>query len=305
MSLLPSEPDTEPPDANPRVIGVDSEDAEDVLAALSSGTAREMLSVLHDKPAPPSRLADEVDTSLQNAQYHLEKLETAGAVKVVDTAYSEKGREMDVYAPADQPLVIFAGDEGESTLRSALSRLLGSVGVLAVASLAVQALVGEGGLLGPPTETGGTGGAVGDGGGDGDGGGAAGGDGDGGGDGAGAAGGDDGGDAGAEALESADTPAADGDAGATPAPEPEATATDDIGIQNVGEETTTETAVETATTAARNATETVTETVNGTAPPDEAVQTTVEGAAGLPPGLLFFAGGLVAVGVVAVALAVR
>ena len=284
MSLLPSEPDTEPPDANPRVIGVDSEDAEDVLAALSSDTAREMLSVLHDEPAPPSRLADEVDTSLQNAQYHLEKLETAGAVKVVDTAYSEKGREMDVYAPADQPLVIFAGDEGESTLRSALSRLLGSVGVLAVASLAVQALVGEGGLLGPPTETGGTGGGAG----------AAGGD--GGGDGAGAAGG-------------GDAAAAEDAAEATPTPEPEATATDGIGVQNVGEETTTETTVETAadaaTTAARNATEAVTETVNGTAPPDEAVQATVEGAAGLPPGLLFFAGGLVAIGVVAMALAVR
>lgn len=289
MSLLPSEPDTEPPDAGPRVIGVDSEDAEDVLAALSSGTARELLSVLHDEPAPPSRLADEVDTSLQNAQYHLEKLETAGAVEVVDTAYSEKGREMDVYAPADQPLVIFAGDEGESTLRSALSRLLGAVGVLAVASLAVQALVGEGGLLDGPVETGGAGG------------GGAGADDRGG---AGAAGGGDGG-----GVAGGDAATPDGGAVATPTPEP---ATTDGGggfsAQSV-EETTAETAVETvadtAATAARNVTETVTEAVNGTAPPDEAVRTAAEGAAGLPPGLLFFAGGLVAVGVVAVALSVR
>ena len=295
MSLLPSEPDTEPPDAGPRVIGVDSEDAEDVLAALSSGTARELLSVLHEDPAPPSQLAEEVDTSLQNAQYHLEKLETAGAVEVVDTAYSAKGREMDVYAPADQPLVIFAGDGGESTLRSALSRLLGSVGVLAVASLAVQALVGEGGLLDAPVETGGTGGAAS--GGDGGGAGAAGGD---SGGGAGAAGGDGGG---------GDAAAADGGVEATPTPESEATATDGIGIQDVEDETATETVVETAadaaTTAARNAAEAVTETVNGTAPSDEVVRTAAEGTAGLPPGLLFFAGGLVAVGVVAVALAVR
>jgi len=292
MSLLPSEPDTEPPDAGPRVIGVDSEDAEDVLTALSSGTARELLSALHEDPAPPSRLAEEVDTSLQNAQYHLEKLEAAGAVEVVDTAYSEKGREMDVYAPADQPLVIFAGDGGESTLRSALSRLLGSVGVLAVASLAVQALVGEGGLLDAPTGGGGAGGATG-------GGAGAAGGGDGGG---GAAGAADGGDGGGEAPNGGDAAATDGGA-ATPTPEPEATATDGIGIQDVQDETATETAVETATAAARNATETVTETV--TATPDEAVRTAAEGAAGLPPGLLFFAGGLVAVGVVAVALSVR
>jgi DNA-binding transcriptional ArsR family regulator len=280
MSLLPSEPDTEPPDAGPRVIGVDSEDAEDVLAALSSGTARELLSVLHEEPAPPSRLADEVDTSLQNAQYHLEKLETAGAVEVVDTAYSEKGREMDVYAPADQPLVIFAGDEGESTLRSALSRLLGSVGVLAVASLAVQALVGEGGLLDSPTGAGG----------------------------AGAAGGGSGGDGGA-APNGGDAAAAEDAAGATPTPEPATTDGGGAFSAESIEETTTETAVETvadtAATAARNVTETVTETVNGTAPPEEVTRAAADGAASLPPGLLFFAGGLVAVGVVAVALSVR
>jgi len=280
MSLLPSEPDTEPPDAGPRVIGVDSEDAEDVLAALSSGTARELLSVLHEEPAPPSRLADEVDTSLQNAQYHLEKLETAGAVEVVDTAYSEKGREMDVYAPADQPLVIFAGDEGESTLRSALSRLLGSVGVLAVASLAVQALVGEGGLLDSPTGAGG----------------------------AGAAGGGSGGDGGA-APNGGDAAAAEDAAGATPTPEPATTDGGGAFSAESIEETTTETEVETvadtAATAARNVTETVTETVNGTAPPEEVTRAAADGAASLPPGLLFFAGGLVAVGVVAVALSVR
>ena len=280
MSLLPSEPDTEPPDAGPRVIGVDSEDAEDVLAALSSGTARELLSVLHEEPAPPSRLADEVDTSLQNAQYHLEKLETAGAVEVVDTAYSAKGREMDVYAPADQPLVIFAGDEGESTLRSALSRLLGSVGVLAVASLAVQALVGEGGLLDSPTGAGG----------------------------AGAAGGGSGGDGGA-APNGGDAAAAEDAAGATPTPEPATTDGGGAFSAESIEETTTETEVETvadtAATAARNVTETVTETVNGTAPPEEVTRAAADGAASLPPGLLFFAGGLVAVGVVAVALSVR
>jgi DNA-binding transcriptional ArsR family regulator len=143
MSLLPSK-DPAVPDADPRVISVDSDDADDVLSALSAATARNLLAELHDEPAPPGELADRVDTSLQNAQYHLEKLETAGAVEVVDTAYSEKGREMDVYAPADQPLVICAGDEKETSgLRSALSSLLGSVAVVGVASLFVQELFGQ------------------------------------------------------------------------------------------------------------------------------------------------------------------
>jgi DNA-binding transcriptional ArsR family regulator len=257
MSLLPSEPDPEV-EAGPRVIGVDSDDAEDVLAALSSKTARELLSALHEDPAPPSRLADRVDTSLQNAQYHLEKLETAGAVEVVDTAYSEKGREMDVYAPADQPLVIFAGDEGESTLRSALSRLLGAVGALAVVSLAVQALFGRGSLL-PSLGAGG-----------GDGAGLEAGGGDGGGDGGGSGGGDGAAIADTTDTETATTTASEGDAG----------------IQSV--ETVTETATGTATEVMTTA--------------DEAVRTGAEAAAGLPPGLLFFAGGLVAIALVAVVL---
>jgi DNA-binding transcriptional ArsR family regulator len=144
MGLLPSEPDVSS-DAGTRVVSVDSDDADDLLSALSSGTARRILARLHEDPAPPSRVADQVDTSLQNVQYHLERLEDAGAVEVAGTAYSEKGREMNLYAPADQPLVIFAGREDQSSgLRAALSRLLGGVGALAFGALLVQEAFGEG-----------------------------------------------------------------------------------------------------------------------------------------------------------------
>jgi len=149
MSLLPSR-DPAAPDAEPRVIGVDSEEADDVLSALSADTARQLLAELNRDPAPPAELADRVDTSLQNAQYHLNKLQNAGAIEVVDTAYSEKGREMDVFAPANQPLVICAGDEEETSgLRSVLTSLLGGLAVVGLASLFVQYAFG-----GPTVRTG-------------------------------------------------------------------------------------------------------------------------------------------------------
>ena len=85
MSLLPSESDATAADADPRVVGVESDDADDLLSALSSETARHLLGELHDDPAPPGELADRVGTSLQNAQYHLENLQEAGAIEVVDT----------------------------------------------------------------------------------------------------------------------------------------------------------------------------------------------------------------------------
>jgi DNA-binding transcriptional ArsR family regulator len=147
--LLPSTPDTSAvEDAEPRVIGLDSEDADDLIGALSSGTARNLLSALHEEPATPSKLADRVDTSLQNTQYHLEKLKDADIIEVIDTAYSAKGREMKVYAPANQPLVVFAGGEEKSTgLKAALTRLLGAFAVLGVLSVIVQALAGDFGAL--------------------------------------------------------------------------------------------------------------------------------------------------------------
>jgi DNA-binding transcriptional ArsR family regulator len=162
--LLPSRPDTSAADeADPRVIGLDSEDADDLLSALSSDTAREVLATLHDDPDTPARVADRVDTSLQNAQYHLGNLEEAGLIEVIDTVYSEKGREMKVYAPADRPLVVFAGSEAESGgLESALKRLLGAVGLLGLASLLVQWRFGD---LPGAARPGGAGGADGGGGG--------------------------------------------------------------------------------------------------------------------------------------------
>ena len=177
--LLPSTPDLSAAEESaPRVIGIDGEDADDLLGAIASGTARQLLTALHDEPAAPSELADRVDTSLQNAQYHLGKLEDAGMIEVIDTVYSEKGREMKVYAPADRPLVVVAGGEEETrSLRSAVSRLLGGIAALAITSLLLQTALRGFPFMPSMGASGGDGGGAG---GDGAGGGAAGGGGDGG-----------------------------------------------------------------------------------------------------------------------------
>jgi DNA-binding transcriptional ArsR family regulator len=157
--LLPSSLEGSPDgDSEPRVIGLDSEDADDLLAAMSSGTARQILSALHETPATPSELADTVDTSIQNVQYHLENLEEAGAIEIADTVYSEKGREMNVYAPADSPLVVVAGDDETGGVRAALASLLAGVGLLGVVGAAINAAAGYG-FLGTQSPTDGGGGA--------------------------------------------------------------------------------------------------------------------------------------------------
>lgn len=153
--LLPSTSDPDP-ETEPRVIGVDSDEAGETLDALSSETAREMLQAVHDEPDTPSGIADRLDLTLQNVQYHVGNLEDAGLIDVVDTVYSEKGREMKVYGPTDGPLVVYAGQESEAAgLGQALKRLLAGIGVLGLASLLVQAWLGE--LPLPIAQTGGAG----------------------------------------------------------------------------------------------------------------------------------------------------
>lgn len=143
--LLPSTPDTSTAETTaPRVIGLSEDDADTLIEALSSTTARSILTELHTEPAAASELASRCDTTIQNTQYHIEQLADAGLIEVIDTVYSEKGREMDVYAPADRPLVVVAGDQTQAaSVKDRLPEFLGGLGLLAAASLAVQAVFGD------------------------------------------------------------------------------------------------------------------------------------------------------------------
>ncbi|QZP36644.1 ArsR/SmtB family transcription factor [Halobaculum magnesiiphilum] len=263
-------------DRDPRVIGVDGDDADAVLAALSSDTARAILSALHDSPGPASDVADRVDTSLQNTQYHLKRLREAGVVEVVDTVYSQKGREMDVYAPADGPLVLVAGPESEASgIRATLSRLLGGIGAVGLGAVVVETALG--GPFAPTIGFGSAGGADG-----------------------GAAG--DGADVSVESTNATATEApADDAATAT------ATPTETAGDGGMGIQEATETAAETATPAPTS-TPAATPTPDPTAT-ELARDTTYAVAAdagptlvdllAASPGFLFLCGGLLALAVVA------
>lgn len=105
--LLPARSDVESPAGEPACVPID--DANEILAVVSSATARAILGSLYRTPAPASEIATDVETSVQNATYHLKRLQRSDLVSVVDTWYSSKGLEMDVYAPTKDPFVVIAG----------------------------------------------------------------------------------------------------------------------------------------------------------------------------------------------------
>ena len=132
--LLPSEmePDVSADDDGElRVLSLEDEGAQELIASLSSDTARSIYSALHDEPSTASELSETVSTSLQNVRHHLSNLAEAELVEVAGTRYSCKGREMKVYAPTGDSLVVCVGSEADSErLADSLGGIVGVVAVL-------------------------------------------------------------------------------------------------------------------------------------------------------------------------------
>ncbi|RLM42510.1 ArsR family transcriptional regulator [Haloarcula sp. Atlit-47R] len=261
MSLLPSRgPDTSTSqDGELQVVGVD-EDVSAVLDALSSETAREILNTVYEEPGTPSELADRLDMSIQKVSYHLEKLEDEELIAVAGVQYSEKGQEMKVYEPPEDPLVLFVGtQERKQSLRSLVRRVLPVIGILTAASVMLQLLLGQ-----FPLQFGSAGAGGGDAGAGGDG----------------AQGSGD-----AESLEAANRTAASAESTPTP------TASDDGGFQ-IAEATETPEATPAPESTPAPEADTPVQAMT-----EEARQLTTEAASGsggfhIEPGVAFFLGGL-------------
>ena len=138
--LFPRRTPVEPgPDRESAILEFDDETADEVFDVLSARTTRRALSSLYDEPATASDLAERLDTSIQNVQYHVEKLEDADLVEESGTWYSERGNEMSVYAPTKESLVLVAGDDSKTpSLVTALERLFGAISLVGVGSLLVR-----------------------------------------------------------------------------------------------------------------------------------------------------------------------
>lgn len=125
-------------DDDPSVLYVDQEETDQVISVLSSDTARRIFRTLNQRALSASEIADEMDISVQNATYHLGNLEDADLVEVIDTCYSEKGREMEIYAVTRDPKLLVLGlREDRATLRQAFRQLAESVGLPALGIAAV------------------------------------------------------------------------------------------------------------------------------------------------------------------------
>lgn len=118
---LPLRPSIEHTPQSQAALHLDDDESTAVIESLASETARAILSALADRPATASDVAERVDTSLQNAHYHLSNLRDADLVTDAGTWYSSKGKEMTVYGLTSRRLELRIGT-GESA-KSTTSQL--------------------------------------------------------------------------------------------------------------------------------------------------------------------------------------
>lgn len=111
-----------PSDEGTNVITVEDEEMGEVIDSISSGTALDILESVHESPKVSTELAEELGMTTQNARYHLDNLEEAGLVKAEEICYSEKGRVMSVYEPAESPLVLLFGKDTDGVQRTEVKK---------------------------------------------------------------------------------------------------------------------------------------------------------------------------------------
>lgn len=116
------------------------EESKAITQTISNDTAMRILDLLAESPLSTSAVAKRLDIPLTTAQYNMEKLIEAGLAKVDKTKYSEKGREVKLYAPARRFIVIVPEKTTGQAVMEALKKYLVLIPIALVASILVEYL---------------------------------------------------------------------------------------------------------------------------------------------------------------------
>lgn len=114
------------------------EQAQKIAKAMSSQTASDILSLLSAGTKSLTDITEQLKIPLTTAKYHTENLLEAGLIKISETRYSIKGREVKMYALTDRLLIVAPK---RANVRDLLLRYSSLFAIVVAGSLAVFALV--------------------------------------------------------------------------------------------------------------------------------------------------------------------
>jgi len=124
------------------ILPLNDKSSKKISQVISNDTARAILGVLSDEPLSISDIAETLGIPLTTVQYNIEKLMDTGLVKVERTKWSEKFKEVKIYAPQKKLVVILPEKTSREDAISTLRKYLPVVGFAAVLSGMVEFLSG-------------------------------------------------------------------------------------------------------------------------------------------------------------------
>jgi predicted transcriptional regulator len=118
------------------------EESKLITQTIANDTARQILALLADGAMSTSAIAKKLDIPLTTAQYNVEKLIEAKLVIVEKTKYSEKGREVKLYAPAKRMIVLVPANTSRQAVMDVLKKYLVLLPIAGFVALLVELAMG-------------------------------------------------------------------------------------------------------------------------------------------------------------------
>lgn len=101
------------------------EESKKITQVISNDTARKIIELLADAPLSTSDIADRLQTPLTTIVYNLENLESVGLIRVEKIKYSEKGREVKIFAPVRKLIVVVPEKTDRKSITDILRKYVG------------------------------------------------------------------------------------------------------------------------------------------------------------------------------------
>ncbi len=144
-------PENEAPQGNEKLLILPlGEESKKLTQVISNDTARKIIELLADAPLSASDIADRLQTPLTTIVYNLENLESVGLIRVEKVKYSEKGREVKIYAPVRKLIVVVPEKTDRKSITDILRKYVGVVLAAVFASSIIEFLLFRAGA--PPWE---------------------------------------------------------------------------------------------------------------------------------------------------------
>jgi DNA-binding transcriptional ArsR family regulator len=119
------------------------EESKKITQVITNDTARQIMELLAEHSMSASDIAKHLDVPLTTIKYNLENLVDVGLAKIERIRYSEKGRQVKVYAPVRKLIVVVPEKLGSASITEILKKYLGVILTAVFASGFIELLTSK------------------------------------------------------------------------------------------------------------------------------------------------------------------